>query len=48
MNHDQTQTGRPGISHICYGFPGTDLTADMLLEMEEAAGSGLFFRVVTD
>jgi len=38
----------PGISHICYGFPGTDLTADMLLEMEEAAGSGLFFRVVTD
>jgi hypothetical protein len=38
----------PGISHICYGFPGTDLTADMLLEMEEAARGGLFFRVVTD
>lgn len=38
----------PETSHVCYGFPGADLTADMLLEMEEASGGGLFFRVVSD
>ena len=38
----------PETSHICYGFPGADLTADMLFEMEEDAEGGLFFRVVTD
>ncbi len=36
----------PETSHICYGFPGADLTADMLLEMEKASNGGLFFRVV--
>ncbi len=36
----------PETPHICYGFPGADLTADMLLEMEEASNGGLFFRVV--
>lgn len=36
----------PETSHICYGFPGANLTADMLLEMEKASNGGLFFRVV--
>ena len=38
----------PETSHICYGFPGADLTADMLLEMEKASNGGLFFRIVSD
>ena len=40
----------PEKSRICYGFTGTRLnvTADMLLEMEKAAGGGLFFRVISE
>ena len=38
----------PEASRVCCGFPGTDLTADILLEMEKAGNGGLFFRVVTD
>ena len=40
----------PETSRICYGFTGTRLnvTADMLLEMEKAAGGGLFFRVISE
>ena len=38
----------PETPYVCYGFPGADLTADMLLEMEEASSGGLFFRVVSD
>ncbi len=38
----------PETSRICYGFSGTGFTADMMLEMEEASGGGLFFRVVSE
>lgn len=40
----------PETTRICYGFSGSRLnvTADMLLEMEEAAKGGLFFRIVSD
>ena len=40
----------PETTRLCYGFTGTRLnvTADMLLEMEEAAKGGLFFRIVSE
>jgi len=38
----------PETPRICYGTSGTGLNADDLLQMENAARGGLFFRVVSD